>query len=72
MNICKIKGHIINDMDGRCFSCEALEKPIVDSIKFAYKNIEDFQFSMGFELNESFKQGWHMARLTEKQIGIPS
>lgn len=39
---------------------------------YLYKTIEDFEEVVGCKVNETFKDGWVMARLTEEQVGIES
>jgi hypothetical protein len=39
---------------------------------YLYKTIEDFEEAVGCKVNETFKDGWVLARLTEEQVGIES
>lgn len=37
---------------------------------FAFKDIDEFEEIVGYKCNDVFKDGWRMARTTNKQIGI--
>jgi len=43
---------------------------IHESHYFAYIDILDFKSTTGASLNEAFRDGWKMARLTRKQLGL--
>lgn len=37
---------------------------------FAYKDIDEFEKTVGYKVGPVFKDGWSMARTTNKQLGI--
>jgi len=39
---------------------------------YAYKTIEEYEELAGFKVNEAFKGGWAMARVTNEQLDIVS
>ena len=39
---------------------------------FAYASIEEYESLVGFKVNESFRIGWEMSRITNAQLGISS
>lgn len=39
-------------------------------IDYTYSTIEEFESFVGFKVNDAFKDGWRMARTTNKMLGI--
>lgn len=44
------------------------EKPYAE--QFAYKSIEEYESLVGYKMNEAFKTGFMMGRITNGQLGI--
>ena len=38
--------------------------------RFAYKSTDEYEEITGLDVNQAFKIGWDMARMTNEQIGI--
>lgn len=38
--------------------------------KFAYESVEEFEKIVGYKVNSTFEDGWRMARMTNKILGI--
>jgi len=45
------------------------EKTTLNSL-YAYPEIEDFEQIVGYKVNDTFKDGWRMARTTNAQLGL--
>lgn len=37
---------------------------------YAYKTIEEFEKYVGYKVNDTFRDGWNMARTTNRMLGI--
>ena len=42
----------------------------VEKLKFAYSTIQEFESIVGYQVNESFRDGWSMGRTTNKMLNI--
>ena len=41
-----------------------------NSADFAYKDVDEFEEILGYKVNDTFKEGWRMARTTNSMLGI--
>lgn len=42
----------------------------VEYTDHAYKDIKEYEEIVGYEINDTFRDGWNMARATNKMLGI--
>ncbi len=64
--------HAIQEKAGLRATREEGDVTVDELTDYAYKDLDEYEKIVGFETNESFRIGWTMARITNKQLKIPT